>query len=365
MRSGLLEESLREAMVLTEPLVSVIMPVRNEEDHLARSLDSILANDYPRERLEVIVIDGRSSDRSTDIVREYALNHPNVRLLDNPRCIVPAGLNLGIGESRGEIIVRADAHTVYAPDYIRTCAELLETTGAASVGGIQRAFGTDYVSRTIAIAMTTPFGVGNAPYRYVDHETWVDTVYLGAWRRETLERLGGFDEAWVVNQDYELNVRLRRAGGKILLSPRIRCWYTVRPTLRALARQWLRYGFWRVKTLIAYPDSLQPRQLAPPGVTLGLLLSLLVLPFSRTLACVVPAAYTVASLIAAAVAASRRGWRYLPLLPLAFATIHLSWGSGFFAGLFRWGLPQLATPLRAEGPPSGGRAGGADEGDQA
>jgi GT2 family glycosyltransferase len=340
-------------MVLAELRVSVIMPVRNEEDHLARSLESILANDYPRERLEVIVIDGRSSDRSTDIVRQYALNHPGVRLLDNPRRIVPAGLNIGIRESRGEIIVRTDAHTVYAPDYVRACAELLETTGAASVGGIQRAVGSDYVSRTIAIAMTTPFGVGNAPYRYVDHETWVDTVYLGAWRRETLERLGGFDEAWVVNQDYELNVRLRQAGGRILLSPRIRCWYAVRPTLRALARQWLRYGFWRVKTLATYPTSLQPRQLAPPGVTLGLLLSLLVLPFSRTLACVVPAAYAVASLIAAVAAGSRRGWRYLPLLPLAFATIHLSWGVGFLAGLFRWGLPGLAPPSRADAPSAG------------
>jgi GT2 family glycosyltransferase len=341
----------------------VLIPLRDEQDFVARCLDAILASDYPDDRLEVLVIDGMSSDGTREIVEGYVEVHPNVRLLDNPRQIIPAALNLGIREAQGEIIIRIDARARCAPDYIRSCVEALAATGAASVGGIQRAVGSDYVSRTIAIAMTTPFGVGNAPYRYVDREVWVDTVYLGAWRRATLEGVGGFDEDWLINEDYELNVRLRQAGGRILLSPRIRCWYAVRPTLRALARQWLRYGFWRVKTLARYPDSLQPRQLAPPGVTLGLLLSLLVLPFSRTLACVVPAAYAVASLIAAVAAASRRGWRYLPLLPLAFATIHLSWGSGFLAGLFRWGVPGFAPSSWADAPSASPPDAGDTEGD--
>ena len=328
-------------MVLNGPNVSVLIPVRNEEDHIARCLESILASDYPRDQLEVLVIDGRSSDGSRAIVREYARRHAKIRLLDNPRRIVPVGLNIGIREAEGEIIVRADAHTVYAPDYVRTCVELLQTTDAANVGGVQRAVGTDYVSETIAIASMTPFGIGGAPFRHADREMWVDTVYLGAWHTATLEDLGGFDESWVVNQDYELNVRLRQAGGKTLLSPRIRCWYSVRPSLGALGRQWIRYGFWKVRTLVTHPESLKGRQLAPPLLVAALLVSLVVLPFSRVLGLTVPLLYVTATLLAAVVRASRRSWRYLPLLPLAFATIHLSWGAGFIAGLFKWGLPRL------------------------
>lgn len=323
------------------PFVSVILPVRDEEHYITRCLDSILVNDYPQDHLEILVIDGMSTDRSREIVREYARRYPFIRLLDNPRCIVPTALNIGIREAKGEIIVRVDAHTIYASDYISRCVELLGTTGAANVGGMQHAIGTDYTSNGIAIATTTPFGIGDAHYRYAEDEMWVDTVYLGAWRKSTLEALGGFNEEWAVNQDYELNYRLRKAGGKILLSPRIQCWYYVRTSLGALARQYFRYGFWKMKTVVAHPDSLRWRQLAPPALVVALLLSLGLLPVSRILGIVVPALYLTANLLASIWTASRRGWKYLPLLPLVFATIHLSWGTGFFVGLFKWGMPRL------------------------
>jgi len=323
------------------PYVSILIPMRNEERFIARCLDSTLANDYPKDRLEILVIDGMSTDRSRDIVQDYAKRYPFIHLLNNPKRIVPAALNIGIREAKGEIIIRMDAHTIYAPDYIRRCVELLETTQAANVGGLQRAVGTNYVSNAIAIAITTPFGIGNAYFRYAEKEMWVDTVYLGAWRKSTLEALGGFNEEWSVNQDYELNYRLRKAGGKILLSPEIRCWYHVRPSLRKLAHQYFRYGFWKVKTLVTYPDSLRWRQLAPPALVVVLLLALGILLVNRMLGIAVPALYLVTNLVASIWTASRRGWKYLPLLPIVFATIHLSWGTGFLAGLFKWGIPRI------------------------
>lgn len=323
------------------PFVSVLIPVYNEERYIARCLDSILANDYPKDRLEILMIDGMSNDRSREIVQEYAQRFPFIRLINNPKRIQSAALNIGIRESKGKIIIRMDAHTLYASDYIRQCVELLETTESANVGGLQRAVGINYISNAIAVATTTPFGIGNAHFRYDEKEMWVDTVYLGAWHKSTLEALGGFNEEWIVNEDYELNYRLRKAGGKILLSPKIKCWYYVRPSLKALARQYFRYGLWKVKTLVTYPDSLRWRQLAPPALVLAFLFSLGIIPIKWMLGISVPALYLVANLIASIWTASRRGWKYLPLLPFVFATIHLSWGTGFLAGLFKWGIPKF------------------------
>ncbi|MCS7312232.1 MAG: glycosyltransferase family 2 protein, partial [Acidobacteria bacterium] len=201
------------------PSVTVIIPAWNEAAFIGSCLDSIVANDYPKDRLEVFVVDGGSRDSTRAIVEDYAQRHPFIRVLDNPRRIPAAALNVGLRHARGEVIVRMDAHTVYAPDYIRKCVELLNTTGAANVGGVQRAVGQGYVAEAIAVALTSPFGVGDARFRYTDRPTWTDTVYLGAWRRATLETLGGFNEAWAVNEDYELNYRLRQAGGKVLVAP--------------------------------------------------------------------------------------------------------------------------------------------------
>ncbi len=357
----------------------------NEERYIARCLDSVVANDYPRDFLEVLVVDGGSTDRSREIVLEYCRRYPFIRLLDNPRRIVPAALNIGIREATGDIIVRMDAHAVYAPDYIRKCVELLCTSGAANVGGVQRAVGENYISRAIALALTNPFGAGDAYFRYAERETWVDTVYLGAWWKITLTQLGRFredlqvnqvnnedyelnirlrsalveppagpfNEELVVNQDFELNYRLRRAGGKILLSPHIRCWYYVRPSLVALARQYFRYGFWKVKTLVLHPESVRWRQLAPPALVVGLIASGAAGLLNPILWIPLPGVYLGAVLLVSIYLAVRRGLIYAPVLPLVFLTVHLSWGLGFIAGLMKWGIPKfsLRAIIKAFAPP--------------
>ena len=323
------------------PFVTLLIPMRNEEHHIARCLDSILANDYPKDCLEIMVIDGMSTDRSRKIIQGYAKRYRFLRLVDNPKRIAPAALNIGIKEARGEIVVRMDAHTLYASDYIRRCVELLRTTEAANVGGLQRAVGTNYISNAIAVATTTPFGIGNAYFRYAEKQMLVDTVYLGAWCKSTLKALRGFNEEWVANEDYELNYRLRKAGEKILLSPEIKCWYYVRPSLKALAHQYFRYGFWKIKMLVAYPDSLRWRQLAPPALVVALLLSLCIFPMNQTLGVGIPSLYLSYNLIASIWSAYRNGWKFLPLLPIIFITIHLIWGTGFLAGLFKWGIPRI------------------------
>ena len=322
--------------------VTIIIPMRNEESHIAQCLDSILSNDYPHEQVEVLVIDGMSMDRSRDIVKDYCRRYPFIRLLDNPRRIAPTALNIGLREAHGDIIMRMDAHTVYAPDYIRQCVTLLKERGAANVGGNQRPIGNNYITNAIAFATSSPFGVGDAKFRYAEREMWVDTVYLGSWYKTTLEAIGGFDEEWVVNQDYELNYRLQKAGGRILLSPRIRCYYHVRGSLRKLARQYFRYGMWKVKTLIRHPESLRWRQLVAPSLVAGLLLSLALVVYGSAVGWVIPVTYLIASLAFSAGISLKKGLHYLPILPVTFLTIHLSWGLGFYAGLLRFGVPKIS-----------------------
>lgn len=200
------------------------------------------------------------------------------------------------------------------------------TTDAANVGGPMRIVGTTYVSRAIAIATSVPFSVGDSYFHYAESERYVDTVYLGAWWKAMLEQLGGFDETFKINEDYELNWRMRRAGGKILLSPKIRCWYYVRPSLQALARQYFRYGFWKVKTLVAHPDCLRWRQILPPALVVGLIVSAAVVAFNPILGLIVPMLYLAANVLASMWTGASRGWIYAPVLPMVYATIHLRWG---------------------------------------
>lgn len=323
------------------PLVSVIMPARNEEHYIGECLDSILANDYPHDRLEIVIVDGMSADGTREVVGRYMKDYLSIRLLDNPDRVTPTALNIGIRAARGEIVVRVDAHALYAVDYIRRCVELLQTSGADSVGGVQRCVGTNFISNAISVAVTSPFGIGNAHYRYVEREMWVDTVYLGAWWKSTLEAVGGFDETWLVNQDYELNHRLRKSGKRILLSPSIKCWYYVRPTLKGLLKQYFRYGFWKVKTLRKHPDSLMWRQLIPPAFIFALVLSLALTPILGKITGIVPGLYLLAAALVSAKLVIRDRFQYIFILPVIFPIIHLAWGAGFIGGLFKWGIPRL------------------------
>ncbi len=236
-------------MINPLPFVSSLVPARNEAKFLADSLDSILSSDYDPDQMEILVLDGMSADGSVEI----AARSPRVRILQNPNKIVSSGLNIGIREAHGEIIIRMDAHTTYAADYVHRCVELLQSTDASCVGGPQRPVGKDFMGEAIAAATSGAFGTGGARFRISSSQEWVDTVYLGAWRKQTLLEIGGFNEEMVVNQDSELNNRIRKQGGKILLDPGIRSEYRVRGSLGALGRQYFRYGLWRVKNIRLHP----------------------------------------------------------------------------------------------------------------
>ncbi|HEM62625.1 MAG TPA: glycosyltransferase family 2 protein, partial [Chloroflexi bacterium] len=216
------------------PLVSVIVAMRNEERFIERCLDSLMEQDYPQELLEVLVVDGRSTDASREIVQAKQQTMTSLLLLDNERRVSPVAFNIGIREARGEILTIISAHSYLAPDYISRCVDYLNTADADCVGGPIQTVGEGDVARAIALAMSSPFGVGDALFRYSQEETYVDTLAFGAYRREVFERVGLFDEELVGSEDDEFNYRLRSAGGKLLLTPAIRSFYHGRGSFGAL-----------------------------------------------------------------------------------------------------------------------------------
>jgi GT2 family glycosyltransferase len=315
--------------------VSVILPVRDDVSLIGECLDAVLASDYPADRLEVLVVDGMSADGTREAVAARAAEDARLRLVDNPGRTAAAGLNRGVEVAHGEVIVRMDARTRPEPDYVRACVEILERSGASSVGGPQRATGTGLVGRAAAVATTSPYGAGDARFRYSERQEEVDTVYLGAWRRSTLESTGGFDEGLAVNQDYELNHRLRKAGGRVLLSPSIRSTYRIRESLGELAGQYYRYGRGKAGMLRRFPDALRWRQLAPPALVAGLAASVAILPVAPAAAAILPGLYAATTVLTSVLTGIRRDPGTTAVLPVVFATIHLSWGLGFWAGLLR------------------------------
>lgn len=261
------------------PLVSVIIPVLNEARDLPACLDALLAQRFPRERMEVLIVDGGSVDGTREVVAAYRGRFPHLRLLSNPEGTAGAGLNVGLRAARGEIIVRVDGHTILEPDYIPRAVAILQSGLADAVGGVLRPEGDTPTARVIAAVMAHPLGGGPAPFRHTTRPRRVDTVYLGVWRRETLEEIGGFAPDVPANEDFELYYRLRRAGKRILCDPQLRSRTRVRRSWRELWRQYRRYGRGKARVLRRHPRSLRPRQV-PPILLAGLLpLSLLALPF--------------------------------------------------------------------------------------
>ncbi len=335
-------------MTASSPLVTIILPIRNEARHIARCLEAVMSQDYPSDKIEILVMDGMSDDGTREIVARFAAQDPRVRLIDNPSRIVPTALNRGIAKARGGVIIRVDGHAVIATDYVRRCIDNLAKVDADCVGGPIRTIGGTWVARSIAIAQSSPFGVGNAAFRYASRAQYVDTLAFGAYRREVFDRIGLFDEELVRNQDDEFNFRLTRSGGKIWLDPEIRSDYFSRATLRALWKQYFEYGFWKVRVIQKHARPASWRHLVPAVFVLALLASaaLSIVSGSPILFLAVVASYAAASLTASLWLAARQGWRYLPILPLAFAAMHVAYGLGFVAGLTRFGLvtrPALGT----------------------
>ena len=327
------------------PEITVIVPARNEEGHIGRCFESLFKQSYPMDRVEIIVLDGESEDRTAEEVGLISEKHRNVRLVKNKKRKIPAALNIGIDEAKGDIIVRVDAHTVYDRDYIRKSVELLLTTEASNVGGVIAPIGNGFVSNAIAIGVSSPFGVGNAYHRFARNEMWVDSVPFGCWRKSTLQSLGGYNESYEANEDYELNYRLRRSGGKVLLSPEIKSTYFSRTSLKSLFKQYFRYGQSKVRMLIDHPESLVLRQAVPPMFVAMLLFSLFISYFSiLPLACVfVP--YALCNIFFSFGTSIKKGLKYLALLPVVFFSIHVAWGSGFLFGMKRFGFPKFRFGL--------------------
>lgn len=317
-------------------MVTVIMPVRNEERFIARSLGAVLQQDYPAERIEVLIADGMSDDATQATIRSLP-GAERVRVIPNPDLIQSAGMNRAILQAKGEIIVRVDGHTVIAPDYVRQCVQALTETGADNVGGAMDPVGVTPMGKAIAAAGKSPFAVPTA-FHVSRMPQYTDTVYMGAWRREVFDRAGLYDETFKINEDYELNYRIRKAGGKIYFTPEIRSQYYGRQTLDALAKQYFRYGVGKTRTLRAHPASLKPRQLVAPLFVLGLVVGALLSLFSPLFTLVWLAGIVLYSIINAVFslrAAPTGESGVLLRIPVVFLTIHLSWGIGFWVGLLR------------------------------
>jgi glycosyltransferase involved in cell wall biosynthesis len=340
------------------PTVTLLVAMRNEERFIEGCLRSILAQDYDPELLEVLVLDGLSSDRSVPIAQGLVGTRGGWRVLENRGVTQSSGWNLGIAEASGEVVGIVSAHAELAPDYVSRAVETLLRTGADLVGGPVRAHGLTYVGRAIAIGTGSPFGVGHTRGQEAVEGGEVDTVFQGVCRRALYDRIGGFDEEMVRNQDDELSYRLRRHGGRIVSNPAIRSVYYNRGTVPSLARQYFHYGFWKVRVMQLLARQMRPRQFAPAVLVVVLLATgvwAVVADEGRLALAVVAGSYLIANLVATAVTAYRHGLRYAPLLPVVFATLHLAYGSGFLVGLVRWYVlrrgrrpaesPALEAPL--------------------
>ncbi len=321
------------------PGVSVIMPVLNEERHLAEAVAGVMEQNYPGD-LELVLALGPSRDRTDEIAHELAEADPRIRLVPNPAGMTPAALNSALGAAKYDIVVRVDGHGVLSENYVCTAVDLLEETGAANVGGIMHAEGRSDFEQAVACAYTSRFGLGGGRFHLGGTAGPADSVYLGAFRRDALENVGGFDEYFQRAQDWELNHRLRAAGETVWFTPDLVVGYRPRPDLPSLARQFLKTGQWRREVVRRYPDTANLRYLAAPIVTVGVtggtvagVAAALGAPGWLSAGWLAPGGYA-----AGVVAAGVVGGRELPArsrvwLPPVLATMHLAWGAGFLAGV--------------------------------
>lgn len=332
------------------PYVSIIVPCYNEQATIRFLLDAILAQTYPRPRMEVVIADGLSQDRTLETISAFQEEHPDLalRVVGNQRRTIPSSLNLAIATARGEIIVRLDAHSMPIPEYVERSVRALEEGRGSNVGGVWmiRPGGNGWIPEAIAAAAAHPLGVGDAMYRLKASAGPVDTVPFGAFRRDLIEKIGDFDESLLTNEDYEFNTRVRHSGGVVWLDPQIRSTYIARSSLAELAKQYWRYGYWKFRMLRRYPDTVRWRQALPPlfvaSIVVLLLLSIF-LSLALYLLVFEILLYFLALMVAGiSVAIHQRKSLLVPGLMLAIMTMHTGWGSGFL-----WSL--VSTPFKKHG----------------
>lgn len=309
--------------------------MRNEASYVDRCLASILGQDYPADHMEVLVAEGRSKDETRTLLERAAESHSGVRVLDNAGRIVPTGLNAAVKASRGEVIVRIDGHTTIASDYISRAVEALARTGADVVGGNMTAVGRGWFGRAVAMATSTPLGVGGSRFHYSRREEPAESVYMGVFRRDVFSRFGWFDEGMTRNQDDEFNYRIRAGGGRIVLVPAMRSTYSPRESPWSLLKQYFQYGLYKVRVARLHPSMVRPRHLIPSIFVLALAGFLAAATSNRAAALIlaVLAAIYVAGTLWFARHMGRKDPRAWILVPVASLILHLGYGAGFLAGL--------------------------------
>lgn len=323
------------------PGVSVILPVRNEERHLRAAVAEVLAQAYPGP-FEVVLSVGPSDDRTHEIADELAASDPRVVVVDNPTGRTPAALNIAVAAAHHDILVRVDGHSEISPDYVLRAVQVLTETGAANVGGMMVPVGVTAFEQAVARAMSRPIGIGAASFHTGGRPGPAPTVYLGVFRRDALERVGGFDEHFVRAQDWELNHRLRAAGEVVWFDPGLAVTYRPRGSWSALARQFYRTGQWRRQVVQHYPETAGLRYLAPPAAVVGVVggvtlaaLGATIGPRWLTAAAVAPAVYAAAVVGGSAVVSGGMSWPARAWLAPVVVTMHMAWGTGFLRGVGR------------------------------
>ena len=324
------------------PFVTIIMPIRNEADFIERAIRSILDNDYPAEKMEILVVDGMSDDGTREIVARLSKADSRVKMMDNPKRITPAAMNIGLKAARGDLFIRVDGHVEIPPDFIAASIRCLHEHPEAWVaGGYIKTVADSYTGQAIASAMRSPIGVGNSRFRLGDYEGWVDTLAFGTHHRWIVDKVGYFDEELVRNQDDEFNLRIILAGGKIWMSKSIQSTYFSRGSPGKLWRKYFQYGFWLIRTLQKHTRPASFRQLVPLLFVLSLLLPGLAGLFWKPLwilLAIEAVLYVLGLLIGALDVGRKSGWRYAPQAPVVFAILHFAYGLGSLWGVVRFSV---------------------------
>jgi glycosyltransferase involved in cell wall biosynthesis len=337
------------------PAISVLTPVLNEEAHLAAALDSMRAQQVDG-AVEFVFADGGSTDRTRELLEAAAREDPRVRVLDNPARQTAAGLNVCLRAAQAPVVARMDAHTLYPPTYLATGLRRLAAGDVVWVSGPQLAHGVDAGSRRVALALGSRMGTGGAGFRH-EHATEQEamTGFTGVLDRAFLERVGGWDEGWPVNQDAELGARVAAAGGRMVVVPEMAARYIPRASLWRLLTQYRRYGFYRAKTSRRHPQSVRLSHLLPPAMVVTAVVAVVGPRWARPFALAGVAAYVVA-LLAAAFGARRQGrLAEVATVPPILVVMHAAWGVGFLVGCLRWGPPVAGAARALRGALGGGR----------
>jgi len=317
--------------MLNHNSVSVVIPMRNESKHIKKCLNSLLSQDWSGSKIEIIVVDGNSDDNSYEIVKEILSDYKNFKILENDKKITPISLNMGVKSANGDVIIILGAHSYVAKDFVSKNIHFLNTMEVDCVGGSISPIGDSYQGSAIALAMSSPIGVGNAFYRYSKVQRLVDTVQFGAYRKEVFNRIGYFDEELIRNQDFELNHRIVSTGGKILLAPQVNGYYVVRSTILKLFKQYFDYGYWKTKVISKEIGAFRLRYQIPPIFILTLLISGffgIFIEFMMNIFILIFFLYSSLILITSFKISLYSKFKYFPVLPLAFTSLHFGFGFG-------------------------------------